>query len=169
MFVDGNHDNFNILNALPVEEWCGGKVHRVRPNVIHLMRGQVFEIEGKRIFTFGGGYSFDKALRKEGYNWWAAEMPTQEEMDEAWKNLAKVDYQVDYIITHTGPEDTMRWCLRLFDWAEAPLNIFLGLVRDKTTYTHWYFGHMHEERELWHNQTLLWFDVYNLETGERLV
>ena len=169
LFVDGNHDNFNLLNALPVEMWCGGKVHKVRPNVIHLMRGQVFEIEGKRIFTFGGGYSFDRALRKEGYNWWPEEMPTKEEKEEAWKNLAKVDFCVDYIITHTGPEETMRDCLHLFDWKEASLNIFLELVRDKTKYKHWYFGHMHDEKDFWRDQTLLWFDVRNLETGESLI
>lgn len=29
LFIDGNHENFQRLNALPVEEWHGGKVHRV--------------------------------------------------------------------------------------------------------------------------------------------
>ena len=59
LFVDGNHENFDRLNRMPVELWHGGKVHRIRPSVIHLMRGQVFELEGKRIFTFGGGKSQD--------------------------------------------------------------------------------------------------------------
>ena len=54
LFVDGNHENFDRLYAYPVEEWNGGKVHKIRPSVIHLMRGQVFVLEGKRIFTFGG-------------------------------------------------------------------------------------------------------------------
>lgn len=49
LFVDGNHENFDRLYAYPVEEWHGGKVHKIRPSVIHLMRGQVFELEGKKI------------------------------------------------------------------------------------------------------------------------
>ena len=54
LFVDGNHENFDRLYDNPVEEWHGGKVHKIRSSVIHLMRGQVFEIDGKEIFTFGG-------------------------------------------------------------------------------------------------------------------
>ena len=40
LFCDGNHDNFDLLSKHPVEEWNGGKVHRIRPKVLHLMRGQ---------------------------------------------------------------------------------------------------------------------------------
>ena len=46
LFVDGNHENFDRLGELPVHQWQGGKVHYVRPHVLHLMRGQVFEIDG---------------------------------------------------------------------------------------------------------------------------
>ena len=59
LFVDGNHENFDRLYAYPVEKWHGGKIHRIRPYVIHLMRGQVFELAGKKIFTFGGASSHD--------------------------------------------------------------------------------------------------------------
>ena len=59
LFVDGNHENFDRLYAYPVEEWHGGKVHKIRPSVIHMMRGQVFAIDGKSVFTFGGASSHD--------------------------------------------------------------------------------------------------------------
>jgi predicted phosphodiesterase len=59
LFVDGNHENFDRLYAYPLEEWHGGKVHKIRPSVIHLMRGQVFNIDGKSIFTFGDAKSHD--------------------------------------------------------------------------------------------------------------
>lgn len=36
-FIDGNHENFDRLLALPVEPWRGGRIQRIRPNVIHLM------------------------------------------------------------------------------------------------------------------------------------
>lgn len=31
LFVDGNHENFDALSEYPVEQWNGGKVHRIRP------------------------------------------------------------------------------------------------------------------------------------------
>ena len=57
LFIDGNHENHDRLNEMPVTEWHGGKVHKVRPSVIHLMRGQVFDIDGVSVFTFGGTIS----------------------------------------------------------------------------------------------------------------
>ena len=59
LFVDGNHENFDRLGELPVHQWQGGKVHYVRPHVLHLMRGQVFEIGGITFFTMGGAASHD--------------------------------------------------------------------------------------------------------------
>ncbi len=59
LFVDGNHENFGLLNAYPEQEWNGGRVHVVRPHVLHLMRGQVFEIGGLTWFTMGGAASHD--------------------------------------------------------------------------------------------------------------
>lgn len=58
-FVDGNHENYDAIETYPVEEWHGGKIHRIRPHVLHLMRGQIFELEGYRFFTMGGARSHD--------------------------------------------------------------------------------------------------------------
>ena len=59
-------------NALPEEEWNGGHVHKVRENVIHLMRGEIFHLNGKSVYVFGGARSHDisgiadkKALEKD--------------------------------------------------------------------------------------------------------
>ena len=59
LFVDGNHENHDILSHLPEKEWKGGKVGVVRESVLHLKRGQVFNINGIKIFTFGGARSHD--------------------------------------------------------------------------------------------------------------
>ena len=53
LFVSGNHENFDLLAEYPVEDWCGGTVQRIRPSVIHLMRGQVYSIQGKKFFKIG--------------------------------------------------------------------------------------------------------------------
>src|SRR5699024_12624046 len=36
-----------------------GKVHKIRDSVIHLMRGEIFDIDNKKFFTFGGAKSHD--------------------------------------------------------------------------------------------------------------
>ena len=59
LFVDGNHENFTRLYNYPVEEWHGGKVHKIRDSVIHLMRGEIFDIDNRKFFTFGGAKSHD--------------------------------------------------------------------------------------------------------------
>jgi len=59
LFVDGNHENFDRLYQMPVSDWTGGQVHFIRDSVIHLMRGHVFDIAGKRVFAMGGASSHD--------------------------------------------------------------------------------------------------------------
>ena len=55
LFLDGTHENFDLLQKCRETVWHGGHVRRVCGNLLNLMRGQIFEIEGKKIFTFGGG------------------------------------------------------------------------------------------------------------------
>lgn len=173
LFIDGNHEAFPAINKYPVEEWHGGKVHRIRHNIRHLMRGQIFEIEGLSVFTMGGAYSIDKWRRHEGCSWWPEEMPTEADYQEAWNNLSRYNNKVDLIVTHAAPEETMQlfYQMRLIsDIApdEAALNNFLQAVQEKISYRHWYFGHMHVDRELWRNQTALFYDIYNAKTHEKI-
>ncbi|MGN0442324.1 MAG: hypothetical protein ACI4FO_06440 [Acutalibacteraceae bacterium] len=172
LFVDGNHENFNKLNEYPVELWNGGRVHKIRHNLIHLMRGEVYNIDGISVFAFGGGYSIDKYRRQENVSWWRQEMPSEEEYKNAEKNLQKVDYQVDYIITHTAPSESVYYLSVMQRLAvnknvveEQPLNTFLDHIRQKVTYKHWYFGHFHIDIELWRNQTAVLSTIRELETG----
>lgn len=81
LFCDGNHENFDKLNGYDVSLWNGGRVHAIRNNLIHLMRGEVFKINDKVFFVMGGGYSIDKAIRIPGKSWWEEEMPAKEEYD----------------------------------------------------------------------------------------
>lgn len=171
LWVDGNHENFEMINKYPVEEWNGGMVHIVgrdamgEPKVIHLMRGQVFEVEGKKIFTFGGGYSIDKTRRTEGVSWFPDEMPKDEEMQEAISNLKKHGNKIDYIISHAAPEDTMN-LFYPYHPKEKPLNNFLEWIRESVEYEHWWFGHLHLDEDLYRNQTVLWFQLRNMFTNE---
>lgn len=161
LFVDGNHENFPAIYSYRREIWNGGKIHRIRKNIIHLCRGQVFQIEGKKFFTFGGAYSIDRYMRRENISWWTQEMPTDEEYAEADNNLNIHNRIVDYIITHAAPEDTMN----IFypnHFEEKTLNNFLEYIRETVKYRHWYMGHLHRDEDIWRHQSILWFELRKL-------
>ncbi|WP_091020626.1 MULTISPECIES: metallophosphoesterase family protein [Paenibacillus] len=164
LFIDGNHENFDLLEEYPVEIWNGGKVHRINDSVIHLMRGQVFEIEGKKFFTFGGAASHDKEYRKEGKSWWSREMPSQEEYEEGLKNLEKHDWKVDYILTHTCSTTALEYieqrCTIRMERDE--MHPYFYGIEQKVEYKQWYFGHFHHDFELPNKQRLLYTDIIKI-------
>ncbi len=132
LFVDGNHENFDRLNELPVHRWQGGNVHYIRPHVLHLMRGQVFEIGGLTFFTMGGAASHDiqdgildpaapdfeqeywfkrrtrQMFRVKGVSWWSEELPLDEEYAEAVRNLERINWKVDCVLTHCAPTSVVK-------------------------------------------------------------
>lgn len=105
LWLDGNHENFDLIERLPATYgWNGGSVQYVLDDdIIHLIRGKIYLLEGKTFFVMGGGYSIDKAWRTPGLSWWPQEQPTMKEYDEGIRNLKDVDYKVDYILSHTCP------------------------------------------------------------------
>lgn len=125
LWVQGNHENYNMIAEYPLEQWQGGRVrHIVRDKIILLERGQIFHMEGKSFFTFGGASSHDiqggildrnsptyakdrkKANQKglsyrvRNVSWWEQELPSEAEMQEGRENLSRAGYAVDYVITH---------------------------------------------------------------------
>ena len=124
LWIDGNHENFDLLKKQKAVKWHGGNVQFIQPSVIHLMRGQIYELEGLKIFTFGGAKSHDisggiletsdprfRAKRKKldknqelyrinHVSWWKEELPEEEELAEGLRNLIQNNWSVDYIISH---------------------------------------------------------------------
>ena len=163
-FCDGNHENFPAIYRYPCEEWNGGKVHRIRSNIFHLMRGQVFTIEGKKIFTMGGAYSIDKYMRRENISWWKEELPTNEEYAEAVKNLKANDFSVDYVISHTAPREIIRRMGENPDFAkDAELTGFLEWVMYEAKYRQWFFGHWHRDELIDEKHRAVWFDLIRID------
>ena len=146
LFIDGNHENFAKLNSYGVDIWNGGTVHFIENNIIHLMRGQIYDIDGTRFFTFGGAYSIDKPYRTEGFSWFPEEMPSRAEYEEGWVNLEKAGYKVDYILTHTGPREVVA-AMGYGEMSDGEIELrrYLQRVADNTDFTAWYFGHFHED------------------------
>ena len=160
LFCDGNHENHFLLNSYPVETWNGGKVHKVGESVYHLMRGQVFTIDGRTIFAMGGAYSIDKAYRKPFVEWWPQEMPSYAECAEALLNLEDHVNKVDIIVTHTAPLSIIRQFYEPED--EKPFNEFLDKIKDTVDFKKWYFGHIHGDIEIDERFRLLYNDIIQI-------
>lgn len=174
LFVDGNHENFDLLNSYPVTEWKGGKVHFIRKNVIHLMRGQIYNIDGKTFFTFGGANSHDisdgilestdpklkekkKRLDKLGKfryrinheTWWKEEFPSDEEMELGIKNLKENNNKVNFIISHDCPTSVMKQLDRYHDeYKEDKLTEYFEKIKEEIDFNIWFFGHHHENKKI---------------------
>ena len=174
MFIDGNHENFNKLNSYPVTEKFGGKVHEIRPNIFHMMRGEIFTIENKKFFAMGGALSHDIGggildvneptfhnrlrvlqqnyipFRIKNISWWEEEIPSKKEINRAITNLSLADWKVDYILTHMGTADLERY--RFLETGkdgatkkQRNFYIFLDFLFGKSSFKKWYLGHYHAE------------------------
>jgi hypothetical protein len=154
LVVDGNHENFDLMDALPTEERWGAPVGVIAPNVFHLRRGYVYRIAGKSVFVFGGAESVDRALRTPGLSWWAREILSFEEAERGFDTLEEVDWKVDYVWTHAAPERALR---KLFGRDTPPLvggrrvrdpvSWYLNEIAGKLEFSLWRFGHYHVESE----------------------
>jgi len=163
--VDGTHDNYAKINRCSSTYEHGKTVHRIKGNLIHLMRGQIFDIEGKTIFTFGGGESTDKDLRIDNGLWWREEEPSPIEMAEGAKKLDEIGCRVDYIITHEPPALVKSAILlRRGDIDHInKLNGYFEEIGRSCKYKHWYFGSLHEDRLITEHHTCLFKKMISLE------
>ena len=157
LFVDGNHENHDALMSYPVEIWNGGKVHKLADSVYHLMRGQVFTIDGLKFFTMGGAQSTDKMYRTEGVSWWAGEMPTMAEMEEGIANIYANGCKVDYVITHDCGT-SLHDLLATYHMEADAVTQYLDFVEFDIPlqFTHWYFGHHHLDKKIDDKHTCLY-------------
>lgn len=146
-FIDGCHENFDLLEGYPETTWKGGKVHYIGGNVYHLMRGQVFTIEHRKIFTFGGGHSHDYDFRRDSTNWWEREQPTHDEITEGLRNLARNGNRVDYIVTHEPPA-SLKDCLGVDVFQRIELHAFFEEIIRTCSYEKWFFGKCHADKHI---------------------
>ena len=158
-FVDGNHENHALLNAMEVSLWNGGRVHQIGSRVLHLMRGELYNIYGTRIFAFGGARSVDVDRRDDGFSWWKQEgsswwreeEPSPAEIAYGQRQLETHLDEIDYVITHETPLMARAFIARskavdpdyplpaLFDrWYET--------LSAAPRFKKWYFGHMHVDQ-----------------------
>lgn len=161
LFLDGNHENFQMLDSMKPELWHGGYIHKINNSVFHLMRGQVFEIDNRTFFVMGGATSVDKQFRTLGISWWEREMPDDDELKTGNENLRYCGNKVDYILTHTTPTSIVN---QLVPQIKPPdrLTNYLQYIEETVQFEHWYFGHFHDDKKIDEKHTLVYNEVIQL-------
>lgn len=190
-FVDGNHENFNRLysDEFEVVDFHGGKAHKIRDNIYHLMRGYVFDICDKKIFAFGGASSHDiddgildpdefptkkayktvykhwanenKSFRIKNVSWWEQEIPSQKEMIFGFKTLEENNYKVDFIISHCLPQEIAS----IFScgcYKPDELTEYFDKVKDIVDFKNWFCGHYHFDEMILNKYIILYDQIIRI-------
>ncbi len=144
LFVEGVHENFELLEKYPVEEWCGGKTRLISGNLRQLMRGQYYEIAQKKVFAFGGGQSDENNsyLEPDDEQKWLRELPTDDELAEGLQNLSAHDNFADIIVTYEPPARMIEF-IDIGTTSRNHINTYLDTVLDTAKFGMWYFGKRH--------------------------
>ena len=159
LFIDGNHENFDMLNELPLVEYKGALMHQVDEHIFHILRGEILTLEGKTFFCLGGACSIDKMYRTPHISWWPEEEIDKHDIDNAIANLEKVNNKVDYVITHCVDTKTV---MKYFYFKRDVCTDQLMFIDKVVDYKHWFFGHYHFDRKINDKKTCLYQDIVEI-------
>lgn len=161
IFVDGNHENFDMLNNMPLVEYCGALMHQIDKRIFHVLRGEIMTLEGKTFLCLGGAHSIDKAYRTIHVSWWPEEDINNHDIDNAVYNLAKYNNKVDYVITHCCDTPTVQ---KAFNFKRDKSTDCLNFIDKVVDYQHWFFGHYHFDRQVSNKKTCLYKAIVCLDS-----
>jgi hypothetical protein len=167
-FIDGNHENFTLLNEFPFVEKWGGLVREIPTKnkpIYQLLRGEVYTFNDKKVMALGGAESQDKNQRTEHINWWKEERYTKDEEELVIDQVEKYKDEIDIVFSHTcpnsiavqyfyylnakysGPYSSMNLGIEYF---EGKCNCSVGkffqhLVDIGLKPEQWHYGHFHDD------------------------
>ena len=189
LFCDGNHENHDRLSsAYPEVEFHGGRAHKIRSNIYHLMRGYVFELNGLFFFVFGGAQSHDisggilrpyffqlekeyksaykrlydsgVSFRVEHISWWKEELPSEEEMERGIRNLSEHNWKIDYVVSHCAPTSIAA----MAGYSDNnQLTQYFEQINEKLDFHKWFFGHYHENRQILERYFMLYEQLIQVQ------
>lgn len=162
LFIDGNHENHPLLATYPTRSFHGGMVNEVRPHVLHLMRGYVFDLCGESFLAMGGAASHDREFRTEGVSWWPEEVPSDDERNLCELSLGERGWRVNHVLTHDAPSDLvpkLGIVSGRYDFRADDHERWLNSIAYRTEFGHWWFGHFHIDVDLGSGFRALYGDV----------
>lgn len=155
-FVDGNHENFNLIEEMEKTIfWNDGAAGLLSGGIIHLYRGQIYKINGKTVGVCGGANSVDKAWRQPKISWWEEEEITYKDIEAFRINLndkyAEKERKLDMMLTHDCPSSLIPLVALYSGVNGATISNSqrqLEKILDLVPIDKWYFGHWHIDKKL---------------------
>ena len=151
--IHGNHEERPWL-AADYDEilWNGGIVYieKQYPNILFAKDGEIYNFHNKKVMPIGGAYSIDKYYRlSHGLRWFESEQPDEVIKEYVEKQLEKVDWSVDVVLSHTVPieaEPVWAFIPGLDQSAvDKSTEKWLQYIYDNLEFSEWYAGHYHVE------------------------
>lgn len=155
--LHGNHERRPAtLPDYRLVSWQGGQVW-VEPDFPHLLfarDGSVYRLDGLSVMAVGGAYSINKeellGQRPDDPRWWPDEQPDAATRAGVEAALARRNWQVDVMLSHTCPA-------RYIPWDSLPAAVdqsrvdrtterWLDTLADRLAYGAWFCGHWHLNR-----------------------
>ena len=164
-FLKNNKMNENNMKrkAIKINE---SDLHRMIKRSVSRILNEIYKSEEPELYYILHGDEFIDDLMSE------------EEYENGRINLQKAGCKIDYVITHTFPVDSKGMLGGIKDLPEErPLTYYLqhdvfdalsdqeSFVKEPA-YKHWYFGHLHIDKEIWRRQYAVLKYVRDLRTGE---
>lgn len=167
LFVPGNHENYDAIFRCPLVRVHSGMAYKISNNIFALRSGEIYDIDGIKIFPIRGAWSVDQACRIPGVSWWDEEQLNSKEMGNVFNRMRNLpeDETIDYVISHTAPKTFISqylseksMILAKENYTEDFLNLVLENASDKVK--HWYFGHWHDSfAEKYHGIKVKLFNI----------
>ena len=161
LFIDGLGDSFEVLNKYPDAVYCGAKSKEIaRDKIYYIKRGEVAEIEGRKLLFFGGNDIYDPDIVE------SFDDPTAADFENCSANLEKAADSVDYILTHI-PSGRINRFINLDSYATSETMDFFDLVAKDVEYKKWYFGCLHLDKYVSPKVQAVYMDVLPLWEEEK--
>jgi len=167
--IYGNHEmRPENIDSYEEKEWRGGIVfwEPEYPNLLFARDGEIYELNGYRCIAIGGANSIDKHYRTRGIDWWEDEQASDEIKDRVEERLARENWKIDVVFSHTCPYSYMpkhAFLPLVNEWSvDNSMEEWLDTIEKRLTYSRWYCGHFHTEHSegnikfLYHDYTELW-------------
>lgn len=165
LFVEGCHENYDMLRTYPEEDFCGGKVNVISGRLMHLVRGGIFNFQGHSFFAFGGGQTKEIDIRRESNKWFEAELPDHEEVKDGVMALKKYENKVDYIVTHEPPYSVKEF-LNFEVRQISHMHTFFDAIKNEVNFKMWFFGKAHINKHIPPKYQCLFDDVFVIQSAE---
>lgn len=164
--IHGNHEcRPSAISSYKECPWHGGMayIEEEFPSLIFAKDGEIYDLDGFDVLTIGGAYSVDKAYRlARGHKWWPDEQPSDEIKQYVEQQLAKHEWMVDTVLSHTIPlrYEPREAFLSGIDQSRVDTSTeeWLERIENKLMYRHWYAGHYHVNKRI-DDVTLLFDDI----------